>query len=174
MSAFRDGERDRLDFQLLQVSPVALYFKREVLEEDLRWLAANHYAIDRLDASSWLTKEDALDALAAQLAFPDYFGRNLDALNDCLRDLDVPDAGGRCVVFERYDAAVKTLGAELAWQLLDIFAGQARAHLLFGKRLLVLLQSDDPQLAFAPVGATPPSWNPREWLDSARRRDLSI
>ncbi|AHH95043.1 barstar family protein [Kutzneria albida] len=32
-------------------------------------------------------KLSALDAIAAALEFPDYFGRNLDALHDCLTDL---------------------------------------------------------------------------------------
>ncbi|ATE52910.1 MULTISPECIES: barstar family protein [Actinosynnema] len=32
-------------------------------------------------------KRAALDAIAAALSFPDWFGRNLDALYDCLVDL---------------------------------------------------------------------------------------
>ena len=34
-----------------------------------------------------LTKPDLLDALAVGLSFPDYFGRNWDALWDCVCDL---------------------------------------------------------------------------------------
>lgn len=33
------------------------------------------------------TKTELLDALAATLGFPDYFGRNWDALEECIRDL---------------------------------------------------------------------------------------
>lgn len=33
------------------------------------------------------TKEETLTLLGSALDFPDYFGRNLDALVDCLRDL---------------------------------------------------------------------------------------
>jgi hypothetical protein len=33
--------------------------------------------------------------LAALLEFPDYYGRNLDALNDCLRDVAAADYGVR-------------------------------------------------------------------------------
>lgn len=35
---------------------------------------------------------EALDALGAALGFPDYYGRNLDALEDCLRDVEGPTA----------------------------------------------------------------------------------
>ncbi|MBQ6622595.1 MAG: barstar family protein [Mogibacterium sp.] len=35
-------------------------------------------------------KEEALDRIAAELGFPEYFGRNLDALYDCLCDLEGP------------------------------------------------------------------------------------
>jgi RNAse (barnase) inhibitor barstar len=33
-------------------------------------------------------KREVLTAIGEALAFPDYYGRNLDALNDCLRDLE--------------------------------------------------------------------------------------
>ncbi|MGH3972915.1 MAG: barstar family protein [Pseudonocardiaceae bacterium] len=38
------------------------------------------------------SKTDALDAIGAALSFPDWYGRNLDALYDCLMDLSwLPD-----------------------------------------------------------------------------------
>lgn len=35
-----------------------------------------------------LTVSELHDALVIALHFPDYYGRNLDALNDCLRDIE--------------------------------------------------------------------------------------
>lgn len=40
-----------------------------------------------LDGSELVTKRHALDGIAAALAFPEWAGRNLDALHDCLTDL---------------------------------------------------------------------------------------
>ncbi len=42
----------------------------------------------QLSAAQWRTAEQAHDALARGLCFPDYYGRNLDALHDCLTTLD--------------------------------------------------------------------------------------
>lgn len=69
------------------------------------------------------------DALAAALALPDWYGRNLDALADCLRDVD--------------PATV------LLW---DAWSGLARAEPrvlaialdLLGERISVLLRGDGP------------------------------
>ena len=36
------------------------------------------------------TAEAVYDYLTAELALPDYFGRNLDALHDCLTDISTP------------------------------------------------------------------------------------
>ena len=36
------------------------------------------------------TADAVYDYLTEELAFPDYFGRNLDALHDCLTDIGVP------------------------------------------------------------------------------------
>ena len=41
-----------------------------------------------LDGWSLATKAELLDALGAALNFPDHYGRNLDALADCLTDLE--------------------------------------------------------------------------------------
>jgi len=40
-----------------------------------------------VDGSATRSKLQILDAIAAALSFPDWFGRNLDALYDCLVDL---------------------------------------------------------------------------------------
>ena len=42
----------------------------------------------QLSAAGWDTPQKAHEALAGALAFPDYYGHNLDALHDCLTDLD--------------------------------------------------------------------------------------
>lgn len=52
--------------------------------------------------------------------------------------------------------------------LLDIFAYQARCAILIGNRIIYLVQSNDPQLSFEPVGAMPVMWNDAEWLNSKR------
>ena len=40
-----------------------------------------------IDASGILSESDMHDAIANALQFPDYYGRNLDALYDCLTDI---------------------------------------------------------------------------------------
>lgn len=166
MAAFRDDTNDfqQLDYALLRNGSINLYYRAELLGEDIEWLAAHSYRIDNFDCSTWQTEEDMYSAFAATLDFPDYFGRNLAALNDCLRDIEVPKESGRILVFHRYDAfAVKM--PEIAWHVLDILEINSRTYLLFGRRLLTLLQSNDPEIQFKSVGACPVRWNNQEWLN---------
>jgi RNAse (barnase) inhibitor barstar len=44
----------------------------------------------KLDGSRIESPEEFLDAVAAALEFPDYFGRNWNALDDCLLDINEP------------------------------------------------------------------------------------
>ena len=46
------------------------------------------YAV--IDGAEIMTRDELHDALARQLALPDWYGRNLDALFDCLTDLHEP------------------------------------------------------------------------------------
>ena len=68
------------------------------------------------------SKQDILDMIAAQYTFPAHFGKNFDALYDCMTDL-VHKSGpqpGFIVVLEQIPAHAK-FDKEAREQLLDIF-----------------------------------------------------
>ena len=44
----------------------------------------------RIDGAEILSRDDLHDALSRQLSLPEYYGRNLDALYDCLTDSSEP------------------------------------------------------------------------------------
>jgi RNAse (barnase) inhibitor barstar len=169
VASFRDDpeEWQRLDWRLMQNGPVALYFQAAVLEEDLAWLASRDYAIDEFDCGTWDSLEIMHSDLAGGLGFPDYYGRNPDALNDCLGDIAVPDNGGRALVFRNFESFAGHQ-RDTADVLLDIVARVAWRKLMVGGRLLGLVQSGDPRLELAAVGSHSVLWNPREWLNSKR------
>ena len=53
--------------------------------------------------------------------------------------------------------------------MLDAFADASRLWSLFGRRLIVLVQVDDPSYVGPPdLGATPAEWNGREWMTKDR------
>jgi hypothetical protein len=164
----------RFDYQLLQNGHVVLFWRKEVLGSARDALRQLGYAMVELDASAWSDTHAMHEQVSAALDFPDYYGHNLNALNDCLGDVaryeygsDRTAAGLVLLVtaFDHYARREPDAAARVA----DIFAGVARRGLLFGHRMLCLLQVDDPRFSLPPVGATPVSWNHAEWLDSKRR-----
>lgn len=165
MTAFseKDLYLPSLDWTLLQNGWINLYRKPEILEKDMDWLVEYGYKIYRVKCGHWSSKEVALKDLGIVLDFPDYYGHNLDAFNDCLSDLEVPADTGAVIVLLRYDRFAE-VDSELAHQILDIIADNARLFMLFGQRLVTLAQTNDPNLSFAPVGSTSVDWNRHEWL----------
>lgn len=169
MAIFRNEaeEFQRLDWELLQNGAVTLYFRPQVLAADVDWLKDHEYLIDTFDCSRWLDEGEMHEALTHQLSFPDYYGRNLHALNDCIGDLEIPDEGGRVLVFNKYDSFAARV-PHVAWAVLDIMETNSRHLLLFGKRLIILVQSDDQGITFEPVGGHAVMWNSKEWLNQSR------
>lgn len=47
----------------------------------------------KVDASRITDWVSFHDVFAEALGFPDFYGRNMDAWNDCMTDLDAPEAG---------------------------------------------------------------------------------
>jgi RNAse (barnase) inhibitor barstar len=113
------------------------------------------------------------DSLKDALSFPSYYGRNLNALNDCMcEDLQVPDAGGLALVLRHYangpGAVLDSKGMSGAEIVLDIFARASRYYMLTGRRLITLAQSDDPTVHFDYLDGVSATWNWREWLNKDR------
>ena len=100
----------RLDWTILRDGGIALYWRSEILADDVKWLESNGYRIVSFEAGDWLSEVQLHDALKADLSFPDYYGKNLDALNECIwDDLVVPDNGGLALVLNHYDHFAKTV-----------------------------------------------------------------
>jgi hypothetical protein len=162
-----------VDFRLVHNTFVTMYRRSSLLDETIEWLRSHGYDVVQFDAARWGHIDVMFDDVAAGLDFPGYFGRNLDALNDCMRDVASgdygwhPDATGLVIVLRGFDSFASA-DRRTAQILLDIVACQARSAILIGNRIICLVQSNDPRLSFEPVGATPVMWNDVEWLDSSR------
>jgi len=176
MSVFGSDEdsAQRRDFTILRDGGVALYWRPEALKMDLNWLESNEYNVVEFDAAKWKSEEQMHDALRSALSFPYYYGKNLDALNDCLTGLAVSETGGLLSFFHHYDQFA-TIGLArdpddktLARLVLHILADAVRYHLLFGRRLLILVQSDDPRISFDNLAGISANWNPGELLNKNR------
>ncbi|WP_291377463.1 barstar family protein [Demequina sp.] len=160
-----------LDYRL-SGGPV-LFWSLEVLQESTEWLSAHGYDVVTLPVSDWGDASRMHDDVSRALNFPSYYGRNLDALNDCMSDVAVgdygssPSATGLVLALTGFDRFVRDDRAT-AHTVLEIVTGQARVAMSFGRRFLFLIQSDDPDITLDPVGAVHVGWNGREWLTVAR------
>lgn len=116
------------------------------------------YIVERFDCSSWADDAAMHDDFSARFAFPDYYGRNLPALDDCLTDTDVlrvPAAAGLVITLEHVDA-----GPEHR-VVVEILARASRYWSLFGRRIIVLIEVSD--LGWVPpphLADTQLSWRP--------------
>jgi RNAse (barnase) inhibitor barstar len=154
------------DIEILKNGPICKYFKTNVLNEDLIWFQNNKFEIIDMNLSNW-TKHNFHKKLKESLHFPDYYGENLDAFNDCLLDMIDTNFKGLILVFRNFDDFYKE-DRQKSEAILDIISKQSRNWLLYGKKLIVLLHSKDSELDFPEFGGTSPHWNSSEWFNSDR------
>ena len=116
-----------MDMPLRQVRPNIVQSIRAHRVEDLQAAAeqlGHHFLYANLAQAQ--SKQDVLDLIASQYTFPAHFGKNFDALYDCLTDT-VHKSGpqtGFIVVLEHIPAHAK-FDKEAREQLLDIFRDAA-------------------------------------------------
>lgn len=117
----------KMDKPLRTVRPNIVQSIRAFRVPDLQEAATelgHHFLYANLASAQ--SKQDVLDMIAAQYTFPSHFGKNFDALYDCMTDL-VHKSGqqpGFIVVLEHIPANAK-FDKEAREQLLDIFRDAA-------------------------------------------------
>jgi len=149
----------RLDWAILQNGWSSLYCKEDILEKDLSWFRDSGFTLIELDCSGWSSTVIIHASLSTALDFPDYYGNNWDALNDCLSGVPIPEEG-LVVVLRHFDQMQREWGQTIA----DIFAGNSRRKLLFGRKLILLIQVDNRSFELSKVGGCPVLWNGREFF----------
>jgi|SRR5689334_1792729 len=75
------------------------------VEDILDATRGSELRVARIDLGGVAGKETLLDRISAALRFPDWFGRNWDALEDCLADLSWSQARGHVLLFENAKGA---------------------------------------------------------------------
>ena len=113
MAAFTEDEVDKtLDWEILLYGSISIYRNREYLNDDLRWLRLRSYRVYSIDCKAWKSEAAMLESFGEVLSFPAYYGRNFNALIDCLEDVEVPDDGGLAVVLDSYDFYAQKRGQQ--------------------------------------------------------------
>jgi len=93
-----------------------------------------------VDGWTHTTKAEVLQALGEALAFPDYYGQNLDALGDCLGDLDGPHV----LLWDGWSPLARSEEDTFS-TILGILTGRCGE----GEPFSVLLRGDGPDLKVA-------------------------
>lgn len=102
-----------------------------------------------VDARGIASGSAFLDVFASALRFPDYFGRNWDAFEECLADLSWQSFDGTkgiVIVLDRPDDFARSQPDE--WAIArDVLASAVAAHAQTGRPLIVLLRASKTSAA---------------------------
>jgi len=111
-----------LQHALKQDKPAGIYhFVSEASVPFLRQEADKaDWRLYALDGKKITDKKTFLAQIAREMEFPDYFGKNWDALNDCLTDMPWSQGHGYIVLFQAPDRMYKKSPQDMAVAL-DVF-----------------------------------------------------
>ena len=152
---------------------VQLFWRRTLFEKAQADAVAAGWDVVNLNAGRWTSADDMHAAFAESLSFPDYYGRNLNALADCMYDVVNGDYGfgthavGGLIALDGFDRFVRR-EPEVAEAIIDILGSASIGALRAGWQLATFVQSDDAALALQPFAAETAQWNPEEWLNAKR------
>lgn len=162
-------EDQNFDWLLVRDGPIVKYFSSQVLEEDINELDKIRYQIIDLSVSSWTT-DNAHKRIKEMFGFPDYYGENRAAFRDCLNDKFDRKCNGLVIALRHFDSLYYR-EKSFSEDLLDDIVSVTWTWLLAGKKIITLIQSDNPDFGIDKVGGFKPSWNQKEWANSAREVD---
>lgn len=169
----RRGRSAGMELDPTRLPSVQLFQSRAVLDRAVDDARESGWSVIRFDARHWATAAAMHTDLADALSFPDYYGRNLDALNDCMRDVVAGDYGfakhavGGLIVIDAFDRFHRR-EPQVAQVLIDVLGRAAVDALAHRWQLATFLRVDDPDFSPPPFAAQAAIWNPQEWLRAHR------
>jgi len=167
-----DGKIDwgKADLELMQHSAVNLFWQSRVLHEACHALSDLSYSVTTINcADGW---ESFRAQMSKFLGWEEQFGYalwtgNLNALNDGLSVYPFPANNRAALVLTGFHALVRSDKCA-SHIMLDLLETHSRDFLLFAKRLIILVQTDDNRFDCPPIGGRSPMWNRLEWSDQNR------
>jgi hypothetical protein len=167
-----DADFERADWGLLQNGSVNLFWRPAILAEAVHAIRQLGYEI--LEVSCRSGQSIFYEQFSDVLHWDDLFGYypwsgNLDALSDGLADYQFGSAGRSALVLDGFHVLANE-DSTYAHGVLDTIEHAARDHLLSGKILIGLVQTDDNHYECSDIGCRGANWNLREWLYSNRGR----
>jgi hypothetical protein len=160
----------RADWPLLQNGAVNLFWRQAIYEDAQVDLEALGYEVAKLTCRKGV--ESFKLQLSSALEWRDRFGYepwdgNFDALHDALRFYPFGASKRSVIAIDGYQDYVKA-DRQRSSSLLDLLEASARDHLLLGKTLIILIQTDDATYVCNNIGGRSAQWNNKEWLNSSR------
>jgi hypothetical protein len=142
----------KLSDVLEDVKDSGVYLLAEgISEKDVEKFAhENGFAFFLLRGAEIRTKADFLSRAAVDMSFPDYFGNNWDALEDCLTDMTGHEAYGYVVLFDDFGPFAEHSPGEFHTAL-EIFKDSAVFWADKQKAFVVLLRGASREKPELPV-----------------------
>lgn len=137
----------RLDYEIISRGFLKPYNDYEVLKDNVEWLISEGYKTIEFDCTEWRDKEIMHKTLHSQFDFPNYYGHNWDALQECLNEIEIQE-NGLVVIFDNFNS----MNIKHAHTLIDVFVSSAQRHLIFSERLLVLIKVESRNFILNPFG----------------------
>jgi hypothetical protein len=165
-----DDDLNRADWPLLQNGAVTLFRDPVILAETRHALLQLDYGLAEIScAVGW---PGIYEPFSSLLKWDEQFGYwpwtgNLDALNDGLRDYPFGPSALNALILSAFHILVAE-DRDASHAILDMLEANARDHLLWGRTLIVLVQTDDSQYECTAIGGRSASWNGRERLNMGR------
>jgi RNAse (barnase) inhibitor barstar len=119
---------------------------REKSAAFIEMYAGKEYLIFSINGAEISSKEEFLTRLAREMRFPDYFGNNWDALEECLKDLNWLSANGYIIRFANADKFIKDhlFDFRIFVEIVESVGNYWKGHKI---EFVLIAETNDPFLA---------------------------
>ena len=120
------------------------FLPNRVEPRSVQAVAKRHdYAFFHVEGKNINRKEQLLNHVATVLQFPNHFGQNWDALEECLTDLEWVDGDGYVIYYDHIDGLLNTHPDQFE-TLVEILRDSVKSWKEDGEAMVVLLSGTKP------------------------------